>query len=62
MKVLCKHCQLNCKKIGLVDCGKYSAKANKPEQLRTQINEAYKNQDYELARKLSEELFRSMHG
>lgn len=46
MKALCKHCQLNCKKIGLVDCGKYSAKANKPEQLRIQINEAYKNQDY----------------
>lgn len=62
MKVLCKHCQLNCKKIGLVDCDSYSAKANRPEQLRNQINEAYKNQDYELARKLSEELFRLMHG
>jgi len=62
MKVLCRHCQSNCKKIGLVECDRYDAKANRPKQLEEQINIAYKNKDYELARKLSEELFRINHG
>jgi hypothetical protein len=62
MKVLCKHCQSSCKKIGLVECSSYNAKANRPQQLQIQINEAYKSHDYELARKLSEELFRLNHG
>lgn len=62
MKTLCRHCQSNCKKIGLVDCDKYNAKANRPEQLKDEINKAYKDHDYELAKKLSEELFRINHG
>jgi hypothetical protein len=62
MKALCKHCQLNCKRTGLVDCNKYNAKANRPEQLKEEINNAYKVGNYELAKKLSEELFRKDHG
>lgn len=62
MKVLCKHCQSSCKKIGLVECDKYNAKSNRPEQLKYEINKAYKNKDYELAKNLSEELFRINHG
>lgn len=62
MKVLCIHCELSCKKSGLIECGKYSAKANKLENLKADINKAYKARDYELAEKLSEELFRMNHG
>jgi len=62
VKVLCKHCQSLCKRIGLIDCDKYNAKANRPAQLQSEINEAYKKQDYELAKKLSEQLFRKLNG
>lgn len=62
MKALCKHCQSSCKKIGLVECDRYNAKANRPQQLEKEINEAYKKQDYELAKKLSEQLFRKLNG
>ena len=62
MKVLCKHCQNTCKKIGVVTCNSYNAIANKPEQLKEEIRKAYQNKDYELGKKLEEELFRKQHG
>jgi len=62
MKALCRHCQNSCKRIGLIDCDKYSAKANKPQQLQNEINELFKQNKYEEARKLQEELFRLNHG
>jgi len=62
MKVLCKHCQLTCKKIGLVNCDKYSAIADKPQQLKAAINMAYKEGDYKKAEELTEELFRFNNG
>lgn len=62
MKVICKHCQNSCKKIGAVECDKYNAKSNNPEQLRLQINEAYKKGDAETANRLSDELFRKENG
>jgi len=62
MKVLCRHCQLPCKRIGLVTCDRYNAKANRPEQLRIQINNLFKQNKYDEARKLQEELFRINHG
>lgn len=62
MKVLCKHCQNTCKQIGLVECDKYNAKANRPEQLKLLINKAYKDRNFELAHKLSEELFIFQNG
>jgi len=62
MKVLCKHCQLTCKKIGLVNCSKYSAIADKPQQLKAAINKAYKGGDYKKAEELTEELFRFNNG
>lgn len=60
MEIICKHCQESCKKIGLVKCEKNNPKANRPKQL--EINEAYKEGDYELAKRLTEELFRMNHG
>lgn len=62
MKVICKHCQNSCKKIGAVECDKYNAKSNKPEQIRKQINKAYKNMDAETDNKLGGELFRKENG
>jgi len=62
MKVLCKHCQNTCKQIGLIECDKYNAKANIPEQLKEAINKAYKERNFELAHKLSEELFIFQNG
>lgn len=62
MKCLCRHCQNPCKKIGLIDCDKYNAKANRPQQLQNEINELFKQNKYEEARKLQEELFRLNHG
>jgi len=62
MKVLCRHCQNPCKKIGLIDCDKYNAKASRPQQLQSEINELFKQNKYEEARKLQEELFRLNHG
>jgi hypothetical protein len=62
MKVLCKHCQLTCKKTGLVNCDKYSAIADKPQQLKTAINKAYKEDDYKKGEELTEELFRFNNG
>lgn len=62
MKVICKHYQNSCKKIGAVECNKYNAKANKPEQLRKQINKAYKIMDIKTAIRLSDELFRKENG
>lgn len=62
MKVLCKHCQKTCKQIGIFKCDKYNAKSNRPEQLKDEINKAYKDRNYELAKNLSEELFRINHG
>ena len=62
MKVLCIHCQNICKSSGLIECVKYNAKSNRAKQLETEIKKAYKDRDYELAKSLSEELFRMNHG
>jgi len=62
MKVLCRHCQSSCKKIGLVECDKYNAKANRPAQLEKEINELFKQGKHNEAKKLSEELFRKLNG
>ena len=62
MKVLCKHCQNTCKKIGVVNCDSYNAIANRPEQLKTEIRKAYQNKDYELGQRLENELFIREHG
>lgn len=62
MKVLCRHCQNPCKRIGLIECDKYNAKANRPAQLQTEINELFKQNKYNEAHKLQEELFRLNHG
>jgi hypothetical protein len=62
MRILCKHCQSSCKKIGLVECESCNAKANRPAQLEKEINEAYKSGMYDEAKKLSEELFRKLNG
>lgn len=58
----CKHCELLCKTIGKTDCDKYTSKALRPEKLKNEIKEAFENQDYKLARKLQEELFKFNHG
>jgi hypothetical protein len=62
MKALCRHCQSSCKKIGLVECDSYNAKANRPAQLEKEISNAYKDGRYDEAKKLSEELFRKLNG
>jgi uncharacterized membrane protein (DUF106 family) len=46
----------------LVDCVKYSAIADKPQQLKAAINKAYKAGDYKKAEELTEELFRFNNG
>lgn len=56
MKVLCRHCQNPCKRIGLVECDKYNAKANRPQQIEVEIKKAYASRDFELANKLRKEL------
>jgi len=58
----CKHCQNSCKVKGKTECNKYQSKANRPEQLKQEIREAFKNRDYDLGKKLNEELFRKNHG
>ena len=58
----CKHCQSSCKTLGKKSCDKYNPISNRPEQLKQKIKEAYKNGDYELGKKYSEELFRINHG
>jgi len=58
----CKHCQLLCKVKDKIECSKYQPIANRPEQLKIEIREAFKSGDYELGRKLNEELFRSNNG
>jgi len=60
----CKHCQLKnkCFTTGKTNCDKYNAIANKPSQLPEKIREAFKSQDYDLAKELQEELFRLNHG
>lgn len=62
MKVLCNHCQLPCKRIGLVECSKYNAKANKPQQLQEQIKKAYSEGRYDKARELQSELDKFWYG
>jgi hypothetical protein len=58
----CKHCQLLCKVQGKTECTSYQAKASRPEQLKEEIKEAFKNNNYELGHKLQEELFKYNHG
>jgi hypothetical protein len=60
--IYCKHCSNSCKSIGKTDCEKYQAKANRPEQLKNEIREAFRNENYELAKKLQDELFKFNHG
>jgi len=55
--IICKHCQLSCKKGSLPKCDKYQSKANRPEQLKIEIREAFQKGDYEKGKKLQEELF-----
>lgn len=58
----CRHCQEKCKTLGKKSCPSYNAISNRPEQLKQKIKEAYKNGDYELGKKYSEELFRINNG
>lgn len=62
MKVLCKHCANTCKRIGAVECSKYNAKANKPQQLQEQIKKAYSEGEYDKARELQAELDKFFYG
>lgn len=56
MKHICKHCQNYCKKGMVENCINYNPKAKRPEQLKTEIRNAFKSGDYELGKKLQEEL------
>ena len=60
--IQCKHCQNSCKQIGKSECDKYNSIANRPEQLKDEIREAYRIENYELAKKLEEELFKFNYG
>ena len=61
-KVLCRHCSLSCKKIGLVNCSLYNAKANRPEQFKAEIKLAYANNDQNKANALQKELYQFYYG
>lgn len=58
----CRHCARMCKTLGTKSCNNYTPIANKPEQLRVEIKEAYSKNEYDKARKLQEELFRLENG
>ena len=56
MKVLCKHCTSSCKKIGQIECKDYLPIAGKYERLKKSIREAYKNGNYDLAKKIQKQI------
>ena len=58
MKIICKHCQLNNKcGVGIKDkCDRYQPIANRPDQLKSEIKQAYVNQDHTKAEQLRKEL------
>ena len=55
--IICKHCRKSCKVGSLPKCTKYQSIANRPEQLKIEIKEAFKIGDYEKGKELQEELF-----
>ena len=56
MKIICKHCQLSCK-VGIKDkCDRFHPIANRPEQIKQEIKQAYINNDYKKAEQLRNEL------
>jgi len=61
-KVLCKHCQNSCSKIGLINCSLHNAKSNRPQQLADEIKKAFKEDRYEDARLLQKELDGFLYG
>jgi len=58
----CKHCYLTCKVKGKTECDNYQSIANRPEQLKIEIKEAFKIGDYEKGKELQEELFKFNNG
>jgi len=60
--IICKHCQKSCKVGSLPKCDKYQSIANRPEQLKIEIKEAFKIGDYEKGKELQEELFKFNNG
>ena len=61
-KVLCRHCSLSCKKIGLIECNKYTPIANKFENMKEEIRLAYANNDQNKANALQKELYQFYYG
>ncbi len=60
--ILCRHCQNPCKKTGLIQCEKYNAKSNRPQQLADEIKKAFKEDRYKDARLLKKELDGFLYG
>ena len=60
--VLCRHCSLKCKKIGLIECNKYTPIANKFENMKEEIRLAYANNNQNKANELQKELYQFYYG
>lgn len=60
--VLCRHCLLKCKQIGLIECNKYTPIANKFENMKAEIKLAYANNDQNKANALQKELNQFYYG
>jgi len=58
----CKHCVKLCKVKVKTECDKYQSIANRPEQLKIEIKEAFKIGDYEKGKELQEILFKFNNG
>jgi hypothetical protein len=61
-KINCKHCQNSCKQIGKTECENYKSIASRLESLREEIRKAFNSGNYDLAKKLQDELFKFEHG
>ena len=56
MKIICRHCSNSCK-VGIKDkCDRFQPIANRPEQIKQEIKQAYINNDYKKAEQLRNEL------
>ena len=62
MKIICEHCQLSCK-VGIKEkCNRYQPIANRPEQIKQEIKQAYIDNDHTKAEQLRNELDYFWHG
>lgn len=53
--IYCKHCSKSCKSLGVTECEKYEAKADRPNQLPKLINDAIVAGDLQKVKELQAE-------